>query len=151
MSNFQQVFVKLLVNLFSSMNCHTATLKVRWRRQRSSALATGCSCLCKITAYSPAVMWSRGAIIGCNSTRWSAAAPIMQLRLHVKQEAWDAVGGRRCFEKTTYYCNCFPPRLGSPGSQQLKCFYLLALDATTLTAASPELSARRGWRSSQSR
>lgn len=71
--------MKTPVNSFSSMKCHGATLEVRWGRQRSGGLTTGCSCLCKITAYSPAVMWSRSAIIGCNGTRWSAAAPIMQL------------------------------------------------------------------------
>lgn len=29
MSNFQRVFVELLVNLFSSVNCHGTTLEVQ--------------------------------------------------------------------------------------------------------------------------
>lgn len=101
--SFQRVLVEPLVNLFSSVNCHATTLEARGERQRRGARAMGCSCLGEITAYSPAVMQSRGAIIGCNGTRRSAAAPILQHRRRVKQEATDTVGGRRRFEKTTYY------------------------------------------------
>lgn len=63
-----RVFMKPLVNLFSSVNCHAATL-VEGEHQPSSACAAGCSWSCEITAYSSPVAQSRGAIIRSNDTQ----------------------------------------------------------------------------------
>lgn len=90
MSVFLPVFMKPLLNLFSSVNRHTPPSRWSGTSQGSSSGATGCTRSCKIAAFSSAVIQSCRAIMGSNDTQ-QMTAPILQLWCHVKQSATHCV------------------------------------------------------------
>lgn len=129
MSNFQRVFVEPLVNLFSSVNCHATTLEVRGDVSGAALAPRGAPAsvklllipqlLCHHAAQSSAVTAPGGRRLPLYCSSGAALNRRQQTRW-----AEDVALKRRLIT-----CNCFPPRLGGPGSQQLTYLYLLALDA----------------------